>query len=1509
MANIIGNADDELLEGTADDDLIEGLAGNDILRGLAGDDTLDGGAGSDTADYSLAAGPATIDLETGAAQDGDGGSDTFISIESVIGTSFDDIIFGSSQDPAAGAVEDLQGLAGNDFIEGRSGFDFASYSLSPAGINVNLGAGTASDDGFGDVDALFNIDGVAGSKFDDTILGDDFNNGLAGDSGDDILRGLLGDDGLNGQAGADDLGGGLGDDDLRGGAGDDILAGNAGQDRLSGGNGDDQLNGGLGADELLGGNGDDILVGGGGQDILDGGDGIDTVDLSGETAGVTIDLGANFIIDGAGFFENLIDIEFVIASNFDDDINGGVDDEQLDGLGGDDIIDGGDGDDELQGGAGDDILIGGAGDDDLLGGAGFDQVSYAGSAGPVIVDFVAMTADDGLGGVDTIGADVESVFGSNFDDVFTATDGVDIDGGLGGSDTVDVSNFSAGARVDLEAGEMRNGFTFAGFLNSIENVDGTTLDDNLSGDFNNNRLSGSDGDDLINGIGGANTLDGGAGADEVIGGSGNDDISGGDGDDILRGRGGNETIDGGDGDDVVEVEGGTDTIDLGAGADEARIIGTFGTKTIDGGRNQDLLNFFGDFAAADQFRIFDNGGTARAQRLSPSLVQADITAVETAQFNGEGGADSFEVDDLSGTDVEQVEILGGDGDDSLDGADATTRIRAFGDVGADSFTGGSADDRLQGDDGDDVLTGGDGDDNLFGNNGDDILNGGDGIDRLSGGAGDDILNGGAGDDVLRGAGGTDTADYSGAGGAVTVDFLTDTADDGDGGTDTLELVENASGSAFDDLFIANSSRTFAFDGAAGFDTVDLTDFGGGLVVDLVTGSVSLGGAEVGLLTNIESVIGTANDDQIIGSAASEDLSGGDGDDIINSGGGGDAIDGGAGDDTVVADGGDDQIALGDGDDEAQVIAETGDITVDGGDGQDLLTIFGDDAAADAFQVTENAGGVRTQRVSPSVFQVDAMAVETLILNGQGGNDSFDIDDLSGADVGTVETFGGAGDDTLDGTDATTRLRAFGGIGADTLEGGDGDDRLQGDAGADELLGGAGDDTLFGNNDDDILNGGDGIDRLSGGSGDDILNGGAGDDVLRGAAGADTADYSDAGAAVLVDLVANMATDGDGGVDTLESVENAIGSDFDDLFVANAGQIFEFDGGAGLDTADLSNFGGGIVVDLLAGSVSLAGAEVGRLTNVEAVIATANDDELIGGAGDDLLGGGAGDDLLDGGDGSDTADYGTASAGVFVHLGNGEANDGDGGTDTLVSIEQAIGSDFADTLVGSSNDDVLMGGADNDRINGREGADIMIGGRQSDVYTVDDAGDQVIEEVDGGGSDRILTFIDLVTPDNVERIIGISKDVGLTLTGNDGAERFTGTAISDSGDTIDGQGGDDRIAGEVGDDVLLGGAGDDRIFGNSGDDDITGGVGDDRLTGNFGADTFRHAVGDGVDEITDFDVTEDMLDVTDHGFADFAAFQAALSDVGGNTVIDLTGADSITLIGVASGDIGQEDVLT
>lgn len=149
-------------------------------------------------------------------------------------------------------------------------------------------------------------------------------------------------------------------------------------------------------------------------------------------------------------------------------------------------------DNNLEGGAGNDTLIGGAGNNTLDGGEDSDTANYSDSSSgiTITIDGDTITISDGLGGTDTV-SNIETFIGSSYSDTVVAT-----------------------GRVSL------SDYTFTDFeafdINVIgANIDGTELDDLLTGDNS---------DNTINGLGGDDTLSGGEGADVLSGGDGTDTI-------------------------------------------------------------------------------------------------------------------------------------------------------------------------------------------------------------------------------------------------------------------------------------------------------------------------------------------------------------------------------------------------------------------------------------------------------------------------------------------------------------------------------------------------------------------------------------------------------------------------------------------------------------------------------------------------------------------------------------------------------------------------------------------------------------------------------------------------------------------------------------------------------------------------------------------------------------------------------------------------------------------------
>lgn len=149
--------------------------------------------------------------------------------------------------------------------------------------------------------------------------------------------------------------------------------------------------------------------------------------------------------------------------------------------------------------------------------------------------------------------------------------------------------------------------------------------------------------------------------------------------------------------------------------------------------------------------------------------------------------------------------------------------------------------------------------------------------------------------------------------------------------------------------------------------------------------------------------------------------------------------------------------------------------------------------------------------------------------------------------------------------------------------------------------------------------------------------------------------------------------------------------------------------------------------------------------------------------------------------------------------------------------------------------------------------------------------------------------------DVLREDGLTSDgVQFDLSGNDtvssggGADDFWLGAGHDLGA---GGGGNDHLSGGGGADTLSGGAGNDSLTGGDGADVLTGGKGRDTLTGGAGGDTFVFARRDGLDQINDFDIHLDRIDLDPNTRVSFAA-------MGDDSLLTYGRAgDQILLIGV------------
>ena len=303
--------------------------------------------------------------------------------------------------------------------------------------------------------------------------------------------------------------------------------------------------------------------------------------------------------------------------------------------------------------------------------------------------------------------------------------------------------------------------------------------------------------------------------------------------------------------------------------------------------------------------------------------------------------------------------------------------------------------------------------------------------------------------------------------------------------------------------------------------------------------------------------------------------------------------------------------------------------------------------------------------------------------------------------------------------------------------------------------------------------------------------------------------------------------------------------------------------------------------LIAGQTYQLNISLANSANVTTTTTATNNSSLIadGGEGNDYIAGTLGNDVLNGGSGNDTAAFtnafsGGSTTGVTVDLNiQGTAQDTvAAGRDTLIGIENLIGSALNDTLIGNADANVIEGGL---------GDDTLIGGAGNDTasYAGASAGVTVSLALQGTAQNTGVTGNDTLT--GFQNLLGSAFND--TLTGDAGENTLYGGAGDDTlrtggnaGGTVDlldgGTGSDtasfsgyaesvtatlrgvnDGIAAVAGGQIaalrgienLTGGSGNDVLTGDDNANVIEGGLGDDTLNGGAGIDTVAFTGSTGV----------------------------------------------------------------
>jgi Ca2+-binding RTX toxin-like protein len=703
--------------------------------------------------------------------------------------------------------------------------------------------------------------------------------------------------------------------------------------------------------------------------------------------------------------------------------------------------------------------------------------------------------------------------------------------------------------------------------------------------------------------------------------------------------------------------------------------------------------------------------------------------------------------------------------------------------------------------------------------------------------------------------------------------------------------------------------------------------------------------------------------QASGALPRANLFGGAGNDVLSGGAGGDQLFGEAGNDTLLGQGGfdflfggneNDTLTGGDADDQVygqagtdRMIWNPGDDTDlnEGGDGSDTVEVNGG-GGAEVFTTTANGLRVRFDRLDPAPFSIDIGTSEKLVLNANGGNDSFSATGNLAALI-QITVDGGAGNDTILGSN-----------GIDLLLGGDGDDFVDGQQGNDVAFLGA-------NNDVFQWDPGDGSDTVEGQDGTDTM-------LFNGSGGAENFQASaNSGRVLFTRNLANIVMDLDdvevidlntlGNTDTT-TVNDLSGTDLVELNVDQAGTIGGTAGDGQADVVIVNGTNGDDIVDVfgagtsvsvlgLSARVNIANAEgandslvVNALGGDDGVTATtlpagvikltidggAGDDSLIGSQGADVFLGGDGQDFVFGDNGNDVAFMGAGDD--AFHWNPGDGNDtleGQDGADSMLFFGANIGENidivanggrvifFRDVAsVTMDLDDVenvdfrALGGADNVVVGDLSGTDLTQagldlrgpnGGGDGAADTITVNGTQGADVFGAAGDAGGINVFGLHTAVNV--FFQEQANDRLTLNALGGDDLVDATSLEADGIqlTMNGSLGIDQFLGSEGDDLVNGGDGNDVAFMGAGDDTFVWNPGDDNdtLEGQDGSDTML---------FNGANVAEN-IDVSANGgrvlfFRDIANVTMDLDDVETIGFRALGGADTIVVHDLSGTDVTE-----
>ncbi len=723
MAEIIGTAIGETLDGTNVADIIRGLGGDDIINGAEGDDTLEGDDGADTF-----TGGTGNDFINGGFGDADvvvyAGNRADYLIESIVINGLNQIRVSGLGAFAQDGVDTLFNVEAIQFANVRVSLGISSNTRPEFGL-------PAMADQVANDSAPFSYQVPATAFFDQDL--DDvltfratmadgaalpvwlsFNAATRTFSGTPPVS-LIGEVyNVRVYASDNDLydpNSEISDDftiTINQAPGADIVATQVG----------DTLFGTFRNETMIGGAGNDVFFGSAGADRIDGGvsspPGGDIVNYSTSRSAVTVNLGTGIASGGDAEGDLLISIEGVVGSAFADVLTstdgfdvlwGGLGDDTINAGGGDDVVYGEGGNDNISGGANNDRLSGGAGSDQVDGGVGAD-ILFSGES---FADF--RTVLDRYLLADIIldrGAEPDTLIGGDNDDVLFVGWNDNADGGASNADGdtlyVSLQGATAGVQIDFTLPSITLGSgTITGFEN-VQFVEGSNFDDVITMRSVGQTLPIGQFPSLQRG-----TVHGMGGNDILISDLWTSYMHGDEGNDILDGRFSQilRLISGGAGNDEIFLQtrpgnsNSVTTVEGGEGVDRLIITGQNiyinGLSGIEGVelRSNGLLTLTGsEFANGLAFNSSVEGtGTIRVN-MEPDVI------FFSNRFTFIGAGVSMEVRGTNATDV----IKSGHAPHLIFAGDGADQIR--GGNGVDTIFGEGGDDKIWGTGGADILTGG-----------------------------------------------------------------------------------------------------------------------------------------------------------------------------------------------------------------------------------------------------------------------------------------------------------------------------------------------------------------------------------------------------------------------------------------------------------------------------------------------------------------------------------------------------------------------------------------------------------------------------------------------------------------------------------------------------------------------------------------------------------------------------------------------------------------------------------